>query len=61
MSILDLIRSEAADLPARKAGLFSAELDFGEARWDLVGGSDDIEAAYGRVMCAWPQFTVVAL
>ena len=51
----EYLRPGAADLPARKAGLSSAELDFGEARWDLVGGSDDIEAAYRRIMCAWPQ------
>ena len=52
MSILD---PERRTCPRGKRAFFPAELDFGEARWDLVGGSDDIEAAYRRVMCAWPQ------
>ena len=55
------LRSEAADLPARIAGLFAAKLRLDGRACELEGGTDDIESAYRRVMCAWPQYTVVAI
>ena len=55
------LRSEAADLPARVAGLFAARMGLEGRGYELEGGTDDIESAYRRVMCAWPQFTVVAI
>ena len=55
------LRSEAADLPARIAGLFAAQMGLEGVGCGLEGGTDDIESAYRRVMCAWPQFTVVAI
>ena len=57
----EALRSEAADLPARVAGLFAARMGLGGRDCELEGGTDDIESAYRRVMCAWPQFTVVAI
>ena len=55
------LRSEAADLPARVAGLFAAHMELDGSGCELEGGTDDIESAYRRIMCAWPQFTVVAI
>ena len=51
----------AADFPARAAGLFACYAGFDGPACILEGGSDDIASAYRRIVCAMPQFTVVAL
>ena len=43
------------------AAVFASVMGKGVASADLVGGTDDIDSAYRRILCALPQYTVVAL
>jgi len=56
------LECDGANFPAVVAALFSeAGAPLGKEKWQLLGGTDDIEAAYRRAMCAMPQFTVVCV
>ena len=55
------LKSDQADFPARVAAVYASVMGPGVASSDLVGGTDDIESAYRRILCALPQYTVVAL
>jgi len=56
------LECDGANFPAVVAALFSeAGAPLGKEEWQLLGGTDDIEAAYRRAMCAMPQFTVVCV
>ena len=50
---------ETADLPARIAAAFAAEL--AGSPCGMLLGTDDMEAAYRRVLLAAPQYSVVAV
>ena len=56
----ETITCEKADFPLRMAALFADHLGT-EAEWSMALGTDDIEAAYRRLPCATPQYSVVAL
>ena len=51
---------ETADLPARIAAAFAGELGESEA-FGMQMGTDDMEAAYRRVLVAAPQHSIVAV
>ena len=55
------LKSDQADFPARVAAVYASVMGSRVASADLVGGTDDIDSAYRRILCALPQYTVVAL
>jgi len=50
---------ESADFPLRVAAAFAAALGL-SADWTMFLATDDMEAAYRRLACAQPSFTIVA-
>jgi hypothetical protein len=48
----------AADFPARAAHLFASLLP--PSGWSMMLGTEDVQAAYRRIPCSQPQFTVFA-
>ena len=55
------LKSDQADFPARVTAVYASVMGSRVASADLIGGTDDIDSAYRRILCALPQFTVVAL
>ena len=63
-SLSERLTCETADLPVRIAAAFAALLDEGAEGGVGFGmrlGTDDLEAAYRRVLVSTPQYTVVAV
>ena len=56
----ETITCESVDFPLRMAAMFSQLIDL-DVPWSMALGTDDVEAAYRRLPCATPQFSVVAL
>jgi hypothetical protein len=57
----DKLRCQSADFPARVADRFAAHMGRGSRGWSLLHGTDDLDAAYRRVLTATPGYTVVAV
>jgi len=51
----------SADFPARAAGLFVQALGAPKGDWTMMGGLDDVDAAFRRIACATPQLTVITM
>ena len=54
------LRCETADWPLRAAAVFAELLGMHDASWSMWLGTEDMEAAYRRVACLHPGYTVVA-
>ena len=57
----DKLRCQAADFPARAADRFAERIGRDSRGWSLIHGTDDVDAAYRRVLTASPGYTVAAL
>lgn len=58
-TLFERLVTDTADFPARAAALFS-ELVGDAASFSMLLGTEDIEAAYRRVPCRHPQYTIFA-
>lgn len=60
-TVHDKMRTQSADFPARVADLFAQKIGRGTRGWSLVHGTDDLDAAYRRILTATPGYTVAAV
>ena len=63
-ALSERLTCETADLPVRIAAAFAAILDTDDSQpmpFNMQVGTEDLEAAYRRVLVSTPQYTVVAV